>query len=203
MVATPTTTKGRRTRGKVLEAARRVFGRDGYVDARMQDVAREAGLSTGGLYRYFENKTDVFTALIADLHERLYEASGHTTHSLEEDALAALSEANRGYIQLYAENRDVMRVFMEAAVVDERFRKILWRMRERHVRRFAKAFRSAYGVDQVAGVPVEIATETVVCLVEQCCYVWFARGGARPRINVDEAVTAVTNAWYAAVFKMV
>jgi AcrR family transcriptional regulator len=55
MPAIPTTRKGRRTRGKVLDAAGRVFARDGYVDARMLDIATETGLSTGGLYRYFDN----------------------------------------------------------------------------------------------------------------------------------------------------
>jgi AcrR family transcriptional regulator len=57
MPANPTTKKGLRTRGTILEAAARVFARDGYVEARMLDIASEAGLSTGGLYRYFDNKT--------------------------------------------------------------------------------------------------------------------------------------------------
>ena len=82
MPATPTTKKGLRTRNKILDAAGRVFARDGYVEARMLDIATEAGLSTGGLYRYFDNKTEVFAALIADLHEEFYNYSGHTRQLL-------------------------------------------------------------------------------------------------------------------------
>ena len=159
--ATPTTQKGQDTRERILSAAREVFARDGYVEARMVDIAQAAGLSTGGLYRYFVDKTDVFAALIGDLHEELYQASGHTEHSFQSDPLAALTDANRGYVEHYFENRDVMRVFSEAAGVDERFRKIWWDMRNRHVNRFAKAFENTYGVNEVAGVSVEVATEAM------------------------------------------
>ena len=67
--AVPTTPKGRRTWQQLLEAARAVFARDGYVNARMADIAEEAGLSMGALYRYFENKESVFEHLVTDIHE--------------------------------------------------------------------------------------------------------------------------------------
>ena len=177
-----------------------MFGRDGYVDARMVDIAAEAGLSTGGLYRYFEDKTDVFAALIADLHEELYEASGHTSTPFASDPRAALTEANRGYIEHYFENRDVMRAFIEAAAVDERFRSIWWTMRSRHVRRFAKALRATDGASEIAGVPVELATEAMACMIEQCCYVWFAHEEMRSqRVSIEDAVHTVSHSWYQAI----
>lgn len=200
MPATPRTKKGRQTRERVLAAAATVFARDGYVDARMSDVAAEAGVSNGALYRYFENKTDVFAALIASLHEEFYEYSGHTAHSLAHEPLAALVEANRGYIEHYYANRDVMRAFIEAASVEERFRKILWDMRKRHVQRFSKAMRRTHHVDQIAGVSVETATETVVCMVEQCCYVWFAQEGLGASVSVVEAVAITSHVWHNAMF---
>lgn len=69
--AEPTTPKGRRTRDHLVGAGRTVFARDGYVNARMSDVADEADISMGGLYRYFANKEDLFAQVIADLHEAL------------------------------------------------------------------------------------------------------------------------------------
>jgi AcrR family transcriptional regulator len=196
MPATPRTKKGRQTRERVLAAAGTVFARDGYVDARMSDIAGEAGVSNGALYRYFANKTDVFAALIANLHEEFYERSGHTQHSLEDEPLEALLEANRGYIEHYYENRDVMRAFIEAASVEERFRAILWDMRRRHVARFSKAMRGTRHVDRVAGVPVEVATEAVVCMVGECCYVWFAQKALGASVSVDEAVKITSHVWH-------
>ena len=201
MTATPTTKKGLQTRQKVLEAARVIFARDGYVEARMLDVATEAGLSTGGLYRYFDNKTDLFAAVIADLHEEFYQRSGHTRHLLASDPYEALTEANRGYITHYFEHREIMRVFIEAASIEEQFRVILRSMRDRHVRRFASAYRNLYGDGDVNGVSVEVVTEAMACLTEQCCYVWFAQEKDNERhTTIEESVTVTTQAWYAMLF---
>ncbi|MBS1881448.1 MAG: TetR/AcrR family transcriptional regulator [Actinobacteria bacterium] len=201
MPAKPTTKKGLQTRSKIIDAARVVFARDGFVDARMVEIAEAAGLSTGGLYRYFEDKTDVFAALIEDLHEELYRASGQTIASLADDPKKALTEANRGYIEHYFANRDVMRAFIEAAGVNSRFRAIWWTMRNRHVKRFVSALHGL-GVEQIDGVSAELASETMACMVEQCCYVWFANEQMRNEVvSVDDAVRAVTSAWYAAAFQ--
>jgi AcrR family transcriptional regulator len=200
MPTIPTTPKGLRTRDKILEASRKVFAKDGFVEARMVDIASQAGLSTGGLYRYFEDKTDVFAALIADLHEELYQASGHTEHSLATEPLTALTEANSGYIRHYHENRDVMRSFIEAAAVDQRFREIWWTMRQRHVERFDAAVRAA-GVREKSSAPLTVTVEAMACMVEQCCYVWFAQEKLNQRsVSVDEAIATVSEAWYRALF---
>jgi AcrR family transcriptional regulator len=201
MPVIPRTKKGLRTRERLLESAGRIFSQFGYIDARMSDFAQAAGLSTGGLYRYFDNKTDVFAALIADLHEEFYELSGNAQASLADDPLAALSEANRGYIEHYYANRHVMRAFIEAASMEERFRLILRDMRERHVRRFAEAYRRAYGDGLVAGVSVEVAGDAMACMVEQCCYAWFAQEQDQSEpVTVDEAVAVTSQAWFSTMF---
>lgn len=51
-------------RRQILEGARQVFLRDGFDGASMNDVARVAGVSKGTLYVYFDNKEDLFEALI-------------------------------------------------------------------------------------------------------------------------------------------
>jgi len=201
VVNAPTTKKGRETRSKILAGAREVFAEDGYVDARMVDIAKRAGLSNGGLYRYFTSKEAVFAALIADLHEHLYRASGHTETSFADDPLAALTEANHGYIEMYFENRDVMRAFIEAAGVDRGFRQIWWEMRDRHVHRFAATLRREHGIDEIGGVAATTVIEAMACMVEQACYVWFAHEEMGERsIAVEEATAALSAAWYAAIF---
>lgn len=50
----------------MLRAAERVFARSGYRGATMKDIAREAAISTGNLYRYFENKDALFDTLFTD-----------------------------------------------------------------------------------------------------------------------------------------
>ena len=51
---------------RILDAAERVFVRAGFHAATMNDIAAEAGMSPGNLYRYFSSKD----ALIAGISER-------------------------------------------------------------------------------------------------------------------------------------
>ena len=53
--------------GEVLDAAMHVFARAGFHQARMEDVAQEAGLAKGTLYLYFKNKDDLIAAILRRL----------------------------------------------------------------------------------------------------------------------------------------
>ena len=49
-------------RDQIMEAAYRCFGRQGFHQTTMQDICREAELSPGAVYRYFESKDDIIIA---------------------------------------------------------------------------------------------------------------------------------------------
>jgi len=49
---------------QILDAAARIFNRKGISGARMDDIARETGLSKGTLYWYFKSKDEIVTTLI-------------------------------------------------------------------------------------------------------------------------------------------
>lgn len=71
--------KGVKTRQIFMDAGRRVFARDGYLNAEISEIAREAGKSNGTFYIYFENKSALLDALVKDfddyIDKRLAEAS--------------------------------------------------------------------------------------------------------------------------------
>ena len=48
--------KGQRTRLRITAAASRILAENGYHDLRMADIANEAGVSHGAIYRYFKDK---------------------------------------------------------------------------------------------------------------------------------------------------
>lgn len=201
VTAVPTTPKGRRTWASILVAARAVFGRVGFTQARMSDIAEEAGLSMGGLYRYFENKTMLFEALIGDIHEELYESSRARYAKFREQPFDALLEANTGYLSHYHSNRDVMRAFFEAAAVDEGFRRIWWGMRDRHVDRFAQVLAKDFGITEIEGVDTRILAEAMACMVEQCAYVWYARETMNDQtVSVEAAALVTTRTWFRTFF---
>ena len=187
MATEPTTPKGQRTRQTILDAASKVFTRDGYVDARMSDVAEQAGLSLGGLYRYFENKED--------LHEELFRLSRSST-PIVEDPEAALFEANLGYLRHYHANSGVLRAFIEATTVEERFTTIWWTMRERHVARFVHAVENDDRV-QLDGLDPATVARAMASLVEQTAYTTFAHAALNTApVDVETVARVVTRAWY-------
>ena len=47
-------------REAILKAAQKVFSRKGFNNARIDDVAREAGIGKGTVYEYFASKDDLF-----------------------------------------------------------------------------------------------------------------------------------------------
>jgi len=53
-------------RRRILEAARVVFFRDGFMRANLDEVAEQAGVAKGTLYRYFESKADLYVAVLAE-----------------------------------------------------------------------------------------------------------------------------------------
>jgi AcrR family transcriptional regulator len=50
-------------RAHILTAARRCFVRDGFHQTSMQDLVREAGMSSGAVYRYFASKDAMIVAI--------------------------------------------------------------------------------------------------------------------------------------------
>jgi AcrR family transcriptional regulator len=55
-----------KTRAELLRAAARLFVRKGFVDTSLSDIAEEAALTKGAVYSNFENKEDLFLALLQE-----------------------------------------------------------------------------------------------------------------------------------------
>jgi AcrR family transcriptional regulator len=53
-------------RDQIIQAATRCFLRNGFHQTSMQDVIKEAGLSVGAFYRYFDSKAALITAIASE-----------------------------------------------------------------------------------------------------------------------------------------
>ena len=58
------TVRGRQSRQQLIDAARIVFERDGFLRARIADICDEAGMSHGSFYTYFVSKEEIFQELV-------------------------------------------------------------------------------------------------------------------------------------------
>jgi AcrR family transcriptional regulator len=52
--------KGAETRARLVKAAKEVFERDGFLEARIVDIAKRAKVSYGAFYHYFDSKEQIF-----------------------------------------------------------------------------------------------------------------------------------------------
>src|SRR6187455_782508 len=64
---------------QIIDAALEVFGERGLAGARLEDIARRAGVSKGTIYLYFSNKEELFREVVrAVVVDRLREAAANT-----------------------------------------------------------------------------------------------------------------------------
>lgn len=87
------------TRKALLEAAKKVFARDGFEAARIEDIAAEAGRSRGAFYANFANKQAAFFAL------RDQAMAEYESEMLRMQAAAVPIERQREYFEQWIANR--------------------------------------------------------------------------------------------------
>ncbi|MEV0379312.1 TetR/AcrR family transcriptional regulator [Nonomuraea sp. NPDC050643] len=75
-----------RKRRQILEAARPVFLRNGYVGASMDEVASLASVSKQTVYKHFTDKEQLFTSIIMDTTGQVEELAKMITATLDDSA---------------------------------------------------------------------------------------------------------------------
>jgi AcrR family transcriptional regulator len=113
----PRTERGRRTLRKLLDAAAKEFGEQGFHEASISGITRRAGTALGSFYTYFDSKDEIFRALVRDLSGRVgEEARRAQTGGL--DALATERVALEAFLRFAREHKEIYRIIDEAEFVD-------------------------------------------------------------------------------------
>ena len=87
----PRSAKGRRTRARLLEAGKTVFERDGFLQARISDIAAEAQVSHGSFYHYFDSKESVLDELFTSLGNSFSDCSSFEFEWLAYDVVGDMA----------------------------------------------------------------------------------------------------------------
>jgi AcrR family transcriptional regulator len=106
---------------QILDGAREVFLNLGFDGASMGDIARAAGVSKGTLYVYFENKAELFSALIAD--ERKHAKREFQLDPQSPDVSADLRRYGRSLLAYIGRPRNIQSVRTVIAIA-EKFPKV-------------------------------------------------------------------------------
>lgn len=91
-----------RTRQKVLDAARALFAERGYEPATIRDIAKGAGMSTGAVFANFQDKAELFEAVLSEDMAKLavtLKAAAAAEATLRGRLMAALSAGYHGSLE--------------------------------------------------------------------------------------------------------
>jgi AcrR family transcriptional regulator len=146
--AAPRSRKGAQTRARLLDAAKHVFEGSGFLEARISDIAEQAGLSHGSFYHYFDSKEQIFRE-VAETQEALLTVPAADADDVDPASLSErerIFRANRLYLERYRDNAKIMGVIEEVSRYDAPVNEARMRRQkhfadraERAVRRLQKA----------------------------------------------------------------
>src|SRR5262245_28892608 len=93
----------------IIDAAIRVFARNGYYNSRVSDIAREAGIASGTIYLYFKTKDEILVTLF---RERMAAWVTHVRQEIagEPDAVAKIRRLVALHFQVLEGNPELAEV---------------------------------------------------------------------------------------------
>lgn len=187
----PPTPKGRRTQATLIRAARDVFARDGFVEARIADIADRAGVAHGTFYSYFESKEQIFRAVIHQLELDLAKSRPQLDH--QAPPAARIEEANRHYLRTYRENAALFATLEQAATLSQELRLLRKEGRIPLVARAERAIRH-WQESGLADPDLDprYAANALANMVDRFAYVWFVLG---EDFEEEKAVGILTRLW--------
>ncbi len=151
----------RARREQIVEAATRVFAQKGFSRATTREVAREAGVSEGTIYNYFEDKDALLMAILERLNETERRAEDFE-EGMATDFRGFLEEYLRRRMSLIWENREVFRVVLSEMLVNAELREFYLRQVVEPTMRIAEEnFRSRMKQGEVRQTDAPLAMRSV------------------------------------------
>lgn len=165
-------------RRRLLEAAERAFERQHYERTSVQDVVREAGMSSRSFYEFFDSKAELASALARDRAEtfvsRISEVMGSGASPLE---------AVDRLLRMYLEILPVVVIDLEhlGGEAGERVREIRDEYRNRIQTVLIQAMAQLQQEGRIARRPDPLAVELVIAGIESFS-IRFHHAGAREEL---------------------
>jgi TetR/AcrR family fatty acid metabolism transcriptional regulator len=174
---------------QIIEAAVRVFARNGYYNSRVSDIAREAGVASGTIYLYFKTKDEILVSLF---REKMAAWVAHVRAEIagEPDAVAKI----RRIVGLHFAVLEKDPALAEVVQVELRQGHKFFRGASAHeVSAYFELIRSVLEEGQAAGVvhrdlPVSIATKALFGAMDQVATSWVL---GKRKYRLTEATDAV------------
>lgn len=191
----PATVRGARTRAALVAAARKVFERDGYLDAKLTEIAKVAGCATGSFYTYFANKEEIFAAVLEQAQQdMMHPGMGRVSDA--DDPYAVLEASNRAYLEAYRRNAKLMGLMEQVAQIDSEFRAFRARRADAFIQRNATGIADLQRRGIADGdIDPLLAARALSAMVSRLAYSVFVAGEVSEGADFDAVVDTVTRLW--------
>ncbi|MDA8043968.1 MAG: TetR/AcrR family transcriptional regulator [Actinomycetota bacterium] len=186
------TARGQQSRMKLLKAARTVFERDGYFNASVDDIVKEAGAARGSFYGYFEDKRHVFRIVASEVTEAVRQAviSGSATTG---DAVARLHATNLRYLEVYRANAAMFGLVEQVATIDPVVSADRMEIRRQHISRVSDSIARWQERGLVKkDIDADLVAPLLVSMTSNFCYWWFV---GSETYEWDRAAETITDTW--------
>jgi AcrR family transcriptional regulator len=154
------------TRQRILDAAARALAEQGYSEAKLSDIAHEAGTHAGSLYYYFTSREDLMMEVLLTSLGRMAEFSASLEH---ENAHLSPLDRVLAFVRLVIEQTLApddyyLRAYMRNGnQVPDNMRKVLKTRRHRVRRTLARLLREAQAAEQIpAHIDAGVAAQFIV-----------------------------------------
>ncbi|WP_343995098.1 TetR/AcrR family transcriptional regulator [Nocardioides dubius] len=187
----PVTGRGEQRRAALLVAARTVFERKGFLDTRVSDIVREAGVSQGTFYTYFDTKEAIFTEAARATIDAMLVSMIRPLPSA--DLESRVRETISRFVAAYRPHATMIGLIEQVGTFSIELRDLRLELRETFVRRTQRGFaRLVEAGAAPEDLDVEYVSEALGAMLEYTCYVWFSLGR---EFDEDRLVTAMSGIW--------
>jgi AcrR family transcriptional regulator len=186
--------KGIQTRARLVDAAREVFERDGFLTARIADITATAGLSQGSFYHYFDSKEQVFREVAEAQEERLTAPPADEATRALASAREVIRRANRRYLERYRDAAQLMGVIEQVSRYDDEVSRARMSTQkhfaERAERSIRRMQREGLADDKVDAA---VAADALGAMVARFAELWLVQ--SYRQYDFEQAVEQLTRLW--------
>lgn len=197
MTAVRPTPRGRRTYDALVEAGRRVFERDGFLNARITDIAGEASVAHGTFYTHFATKEELFRVVASSVLAGTAPTMRTIEYTGTEQAAGGIARATRRYLERYRENAALMGVIEQVATFDPGVREMLTERSKAYLARTEAHIRAVGRLGVLPeGLDPYSAAIALTSLVSRMAHSLFVGNPAVTRpVDFDQSVRTLSMAW--------
>lgn len=116
--------KKKRKRSSILNAAIKLFSENGFAETKVADIAKQAGVSFGTVFTYFDSKEALYEAAILEPLDEIKPYFVEIEKHFKGDPLEVTKKMIECHVQLFSTRIEYLRLIQQVLTRPERFPKL-------------------------------------------------------------------------------